>query len=146
MNIYFLHILLIFNIFKTMEIKNIIESHLDEKMISNIIVDDFINESLQQKHKRILNEFNLNKDDPYTFTNFILKPHLIKIYEDGISYYEKYSFFTEDELYNTEEDEDNFDEDDYSYESFTFGNNNIHRCVIDGSDCGFCNDCRYRYD
>lgn len=69
------------------QIKNIIEEYLDEKFISNIIIDDYINIDLSRKHKSIITELNMNFNDPYTLTNFILKPHLIKSYTDkGIIY------------------------------------------------------------
>lgn len=124
-----------------MEIKNIISEHLDEKLISNIIVDEYINENLQKKYENVINQFNLEKDDIFMLTNFLIKPQSIKIYENNTVYFQE-----EEEIFNNsfifggvsnyEYDEETDDEDsDYGW----------HRCVVDGSDCGFCNNCRYDF-
>lgn len=126
-------------------IKNILEEYLDEKMISNIIVDQFINEELSKKHKTIVRELNLTFTDPYSLTHFILKPDFIPSYTDDGIIYE----LTEEPMYNTEEDSFIFDglssynsDENRDYDEDSIG---YHRCIFDGSDCGFCNDCRYSF-
>lgn len=123
-----------------MEIKNIISEHLDEKLISNIIVDDYINENLQKKYKNVKNQFNMEKDDVYMFTNFLIKPHLIKIYENDRVYFQEDDINIED-IYSIDGEESNYDYDEDSDDSTNF----YHHCIIDNSNCGYCRDCRSRF-
>ena len=140
-----------------MENKQILTKQVGESAISNMIIDEFTNNELNEKlewvHKELYYRFwvwKMNKvHDELKSYGFIPIPYEDDYYlDDHVPYCEihgsyncRYPHLCEMELCICDRGMRNPSCEIHS--SNEQESSGIHQCIIDGSDCGVCRECRY---